>query len=300
MIDRRVEEFLLVAAEGSVSKAAKRSFVSPQALQQQMNALEKEAGHTLFKRSPRGIELTAAGEAFKAGAEELVAVRDRTMRQVAMAASAGTRTLRLGAQSYLQAQRLISAASSFHRRYPWVPIEVVALCGEPEFDRYVGWLKRGDIDIMQAVCPLGGNPDPELRVTRFNKIETCCVLPPDSPLCAAALLEPDDLRGCTVMTHRVSVSSTMAKALYAAGLEVEIIKDGGERPSSLLEEVNEVLSGKVLVVPEPYARQLFDLPRVPLAIESFYESFLCRAERDKLCDLFVAHACGENLPAETS
>ena len=290
MIDRRVLQFLHVVEHGSVSKAAKASFVSAQALQQQMNALEAEVGHALFRKSPRGVELTAAGEVFRDGARRLVEVEAQTLRHVEMVDVAGNRRLRVGAQSYPQAEMLLSATAEFRRRYPWARVEVVPLTGEREFDRYIDWLKRGDIDVMQSIVALKGNEDPGLLVTRVNRVEICCVLPPDSVLRHRELLQLEDLADITVMIHRISVVSTMAQTLFDAGLKVQIIEDGGENPASILNEVNEVVAGKVLVVPEPYSRHFLDLPHVPLAVEAFFESLLCRAEPDQLVSLLIACA----------
>ena len=68
------------------------------------------------------------------------------------------------------------------------------------------------------------------------------------------------------MTYRMSLAAGIVSPLYEAGLDVELLPSGGANQSSLLREVNQVMTGKALVVPEPYARQLFDLPRVPLDV----------------------------------
>jgi len=53
-----------VAEERSFTRAAERCFVVQSALSHQIKALERELGVTLFARTNRRVEPTAAGEAF--------------------------------------------------------------------------------------------------------------------------------------------------------------------------------------------------------------------------------------------
>src|SRR5690242_10864068 len=62
--ERRVVAGLAaVAAEGSLSRAAERLFVSQPALTRQIKQLEGQLGVQLFTRSRAGMTLTAAGQA---------------------------------------------------------------------------------------------------------------------------------------------------------------------------------------------------------------------------------------------
>jgi len=54
--------FAQVCRQGSFTKAAAHLFVTPSAVMQQMDALEKEYGVTLFSRTHQGVRPTPAGE----------------------------------------------------------------------------------------------------------------------------------------------------------------------------------------------------------------------------------------------
>jgi LysR family transcriptional regulator, hca operon transcriptional activator len=62
---RHLRYFVAVAEEGSLTLAADRRLHTAQpSLSRQIRDLESEVGVQLLIRSPRGIELTAAGRAF--------------------------------------------------------------------------------------------------------------------------------------------------------------------------------------------------------------------------------------------
>ena len=61
---RLVRYFLVMAEELHFTAAARRLYVSQPALSNQIRRLESQLGAQLFNRSPRGVTLTAAGDAF--------------------------------------------------------------------------------------------------------------------------------------------------------------------------------------------------------------------------------------------
>ena len=64
--------FLAVIRCGSISGAATQIHVAQPAISQRLRQLEQELGQVLFKRLPRGIELTPAGHHLKAHALEIL------------------------------------------------------------------------------------------------------------------------------------------------------------------------------------------------------------------------------------
>ena len=62
MYNHALDTFVRAAELGSFSKAAEESFISPSAVIQQINHLEKDLNARLFHRSKKGVTLTQAGE----------------------------------------------------------------------------------------------------------------------------------------------------------------------------------------------------------------------------------------------
>jgi DNA-binding transcriptional LysR family regulator len=105
---RHLRYFVAVAEEGHVTRAAERLGIQQPPLSQQIRALEAELQVQLFRRKPRGVELTQAGEALFAEARAI-------LRQVEHAVTATRRTGRGEAGSVGLG---FTSSASFH---PFVP-----------------------------------------------------------------------------------------------------------------------------------------------------------------------------------
>jgi DNA-binding transcriptional LysR family regulator len=69
---RQIRYALAVAKERSFTKAAERLNISQSAVSEQVKMLEEEAGFPLFRRTPRGIDVTERGRTFLYEAERIV------------------------------------------------------------------------------------------------------------------------------------------------------------------------------------------------------------------------------------
>lgn len=74
---RRLRYFLVVSRSLHVGRAAEELGIAQPALSQQIKALEQELGVRLFHRRKRGIDLTAAGEAYRDEVERLLAQHEQ-------------------------------------------------------------------------------------------------------------------------------------------------------------------------------------------------------------------------------
>jgi LysR family transcriptional regulator, hypochlorite-specific transcription factor HypT len=92
-----LEDFAALAELGNFSRAAGARHVSQPAFSRRIKALEDWVGVPLFNRAQQGVTLTAAGEAFRANAEETIRRVHQSCREAREAAGKEATTLRFAA-----------------------------------------------------------------------------------------------------------------------------------------------------------------------------------------------------------
>ncbi|ADB29817.1 transcriptional regulator, LysR family [Kribbella flavida DSM 17836] len=141
---RLVRYFLVMAEELHFTAAARRLYVSQPALSNQIRRLENQLGAQLFERSPRGVTMTAAGDAFLPHAQSaLAAIRSGVAE--ATAAAGRDQVLRIDVlQTDLVTPRAVLAR--LRDRLPALRLEVSSRGSREQEQR----LLSGELDL--ALC----------------------------------------------------------------------------------------------------------------------------------------------------
>ncbi len=119
---RQLQYFIAVAEERHMGRAALRLFMSQPPLTRHIHALEAKLGVQLFERTPRGMDLTAAGEALYQDACSVKLLLEQAAERTRRTAQGERGTLDIGVfgSSLLQAVPQLIAA--FTAQYPNVKV----------------------------------------------------------------------------------------------------------------------------------------------------------------------------------
>jgi DNA-binding transcriptional LysR family regulator len=91
---RHLRSIIAVAEEGHITRAAERLGVAQPALSRLIKAIEQDIKVQLFRRVPRGVELTDAGRTFLDGARATFAHVNRTLESARRTAHGARRAAR--------------------------------------------------------------------------------------------------------------------------------------------------------------------------------------------------------------
>ena len=162
---------LAVAKRMSFSAAARDLNRSQAAVSLGVGRLEKQLKHRLFERTPRGVEVTAAGEILVAHARRMLDLEDELLR--ALDGDAGTERVRLGLPDDYVTHVGAAVLSRFAAAWPQVGVEITC-----DFSRRLEALvERGDLDLAVITRERHSALGEKLR----DEPQVWCALPEGRP-----------------------------------------------------------------------------------------------------------------------
>lgn len=119
---RHLKYFITVAEEQNIGRAAARLFISQPPLSRQIKQLEQELGITLFERTPRGVELTQAGELFLKEARNILALVEQATEHAQQADQGKLGRLDIAIFGSAVLDTIPKVIKQFRAKYPNVKI----------------------------------------------------------------------------------------------------------------------------------------------------------------------------------
>ena len=204
MYNKQLDALIAAADDGSFSKAARRLFISPAALIQQVNLLEAHLGITVFQRTPRGVALTSAGESIYRDAVEIRNLARDAVGRATRVQSQVTQLVRVGTSLQTKCRRLPAIWEAAMRRFPQIEMGIVPL-DAPRITREHPLEELGKVfDLMEGL--LLSTSYAGCGFTRLSDEPIVPALSARHPLAERPVLTMDDLAGQQVVLFRPGAS----------------------------------------------------------------------------------------------
>ncbi|MEA4837505.1 MAG: LysR family transcriptional regulator [Rhodospirillaceae bacterium] len=144
---RDLNAFVVVAEEGSFTRAAARLGVSQSALSQTVRNLEERVGIRLLNRTTRNVSPTEAGERLLSDVTPALEQIDRGFAQLGSLRERPSGTIRLSADEYAIQSLLWPALERFLVEFPEISVELVTDYGRTDIvrERFDAGVRRGKL-----------------------------------------------------------------------------------------------------------------------------------------------------------
>jgi len=190
-----LQVFLMVASEGSFSRAAERLYRTQPAVSLTVRKLEDSLGQPLFVRGARPVRLTDAGTILKDYAERLINLRDEVKKGLSELEGLNRGELSLGVnESSIHA--LLPALAKFREMHPGVQIRVHRMFSRDIPHEVLNY--RLDLGAISYVPR-----DPQLVATEILKDELTLVVPPKHALAKKREVDVAELGNEDFVAHIV-------------------------------------------------------------------------------------------------
>ena len=221
---------------GSMTRAAERFYISQPALSEQVRALEAELGTVLFRRTPRGAELTSSGTAFCQEAEPALRAWDAFEQSCGRLKSPLNRSFRIGFGLRARSNGLFEPVVNFLDGYPAVSFSVFSDMSE----NYPEAVDAGRLDIAIGRVYSGQTDGLSRRVALFPLLSEpqCILMSPEDPLRQEQGLPIRFLDGKTVVSGPVGSGDDLERS--------QLCETGGVQPSRVL-RVDDINAAMALV-----------------------------------------------------
>ena len=214
---RRLRYFLRIAAEGSLGKAARALGVAQPALGRHVQMLEEELGVQLFRRVPKGMELTDEGEYLRDALEHPIALVQTALRNVRSYATHVEASLVLGLPPEIGpilGTRLVARLTA---DVPNLSLKVV----EADSASLAADLSRGIVDIAFLVATI-----PPEKIFHFEVLRepVMLVAPAGDPIAAQKSIAFGELRAMPLILPGMQsgLRTQLEKACLTADFELNI------------------------------------------------------------------------------
>lgn len=211
MINSHLETFVLVADEGSFSKAAERLYISTTAVIKQINTLEGSTALKLFNRSFKGVSLTESGKSLYSDAKYIIKYMNDSIKRAENAMNSEDSMIRVGISIMTPSHLLMEIWPYIHNIYPNLKFKLVSFENTPENAREILSNLGQNIDVVSGIFDDTLLHYRKCEALEISKVKFCCAVPVSHRLAGKEKLSIEDLSGENLMLIKRGWSSYVDK-----------------------------------------------------------------------------------------
>lgn len=202
---RVLRYFLTVAREESINRAAEVLHITQPTLSRQLSQLEDEVGVRLFHRGARRITLTNEGILLRRRAEEILALVDKTERELIEQEMLVEGRIVIGSGELAAVQELPDMIASFQEKYPLVTYDIFTGTADLVKEQ----MEKGLIDIGVLLEPIDMEKFDFIRLA--EKERWVVLMRPDDPPAEKETVSAKDLEGLPlILPRRTNVQNELS------------------------------------------------------------------------------------------
>ena len=197
---RVLEYFVEVARDENISRAAQRLYVSQPAISKQIQMLEEELKHKLFRRLNGRLELTDEGRLFLRRAEDILELVHKTKVEFETLDSSTVGEVHIGAAESHAMKHVARVMRSMQKKFPRIRYHLYSGNGEDLYYRLDGGL----IDFLITLQ--------SVDILKYESIELPTpdvwgvIMRRDDPLSVKQSITVDDLRDVPLICSREAMN----------------------------------------------------------------------------------------------
>ncbi len=189
LVTRKLLHFVAVYESGNIAHAAAQIGISQPALSMSLRQLEDEFGAELFRRQPRGVSPTAAGEVLYRYAISIQQGARLAREEVAAMGEGKLSRLRLGAGVAWTTTVLPDVLIDLQAQFAGMTIDMITGVG----DQLAGLFLAGEIDVFLAAGSIPALNSHEIETEFIANLPMRAVADSDHALARMDRVTPSDL-----------------------------------------------------------------------------------------------------------
>ena len=243
---RHLRYFTAVAEELNFTRAAKKLRIHQPPLSSQIQQLEKELGTPLFRRLPKGVELTDAGKLLLEQAHVILKQVDDAITGVRRRGRGETGRILVGSTGFYFHPLITKILSQIKARYP--DLIIVPELDVTNIPLLTAWLRAGRIDVCLIPLPIDDSSGLEIEPL----VDEDCViaLPHGHPLANAPSVPVASFAKERFVLCSRDTNPGIYDSIFAVCAQAGFRPDVGQEASQLISAIPMVAAGfGVSIVP---------------------------------------------------